>query len=176
MTVMSNEPTTNVRQQAMVSTKNDMPRESREKLVLLINARLADTLDLATQLKQAHWNVKGPSFHGLHELFDQATADVREYVDLIAERGVQLGGVVNGTARDAAAHSELPEYPHDAISGQQHADAASTALAECGKRVRAAIHEAEELGDADTADIFTEVSRGVDKHTWFVEAHTQADD
>lgn len=175
MITMDTKTSTQTGAQAMVSTKNDLARENREKLVELLNARLADTLDLATQLKQAHWNVKGPSFQGLHELFDKATEDVREYVDEIAERAAQLGGIVNGTARDAAHHSTLPEYPHDIISGQQHADAASTALAACGKQVRAAIKQAEELGDEDAADIFTEVSRGIDKYTWFVEAHTQAD-
>lgn len=169
-------PQTETRSRAMVTTKNDMPRENREQLVELINARLADLLDLATQMKQAHWNVKGPSFQGLHELFDQVTHDVRDAVDLVAERGVQLGGIVRGTARDAAQHSRLPEYPHDIVTGQAHADAASTALATAGRLVREAIHQSEDLGDADTADIFTEVSRTLDKHTWFVEAHTQADE
>lgn len=156
-------------------TKIDLPEDKREALVDLLNARLADLVDLGTQAKQAHWNVKGPSFIGLHELFDKITDDVREYSDLVAERAVQLGGLAAGTARDAANNSELPEYPHEITTGRDHVDALSTALAAAGKNVRAAIHKSEDLGDADSADIFTEISRGLDQYLWFVEAHMQED-
>jgi len=157
----------------MYPTKNDLPQAARSKLVELLNNRLADAIDLQTQTKQAHWNVKGPEFIALHKLFDEVNEDAEEYVDLIAERVVQLGGIAQGTARSAAKRSALKEYPLDIASGRQHVDALSSALAAFGKLVRQAINESGELGDADTADIFTEISRGTDKWLWFVEAHLQ---
>src|SRR3954469_10826038 len=94
-------------------TENDLPKPTRIELCQLLNQRLADVLDLQSQMKQAHWNVKGPSFIGLHELFDKIDESVEEYVDLIAERAVQLGGVARGTVRMAAANSRLDEYPDE---------------------------------------------------------------
>ena len=156
------------------TTKNDLPEELRVQMIDILNARLADALDLQTQTKQAHWNVKGPSFIALHELFDQVAGDVTTYVDDIAERVVTLGGTAYGTARVAAAKSTLDEYPLDIYDGSEHVAALSTALATFGKNVREAIDRSAELQDADTADLFTGISRGVDKHLWFVEAHNQA--
>lgn len=156
-------------------TLNDLPKASREQVVDLLNQRLADAIDLQTQVKQAHWNVKGPNFIALHELFDDVYDAVSEYVDLIAERAVQLGGIAQGTARVAAARSRLDQYPLDIADGKAHVVALSRALAEFGHGARMAIDEADGFDDADTADIFTEVSRGTDKWLWFVEAHLQAD-
>ena len=155
-------------------TKNDLSKEARSAVIDLLDARLADAVDLQTQMKQAHWNVKGPTFIALHELFDKVNEDVEEYVDDLAERVVQLGGVAHGTARQAAAGSSLAEYPA-ARDGRQHVEAVSDALAAFGKGVRAAIDRADGLGDKDTADLFTEISRGVDKWLWFVEAHLHAE-
>ena len=159
----------------MFKTKNDLSEATRVKAVELLNARLADCTDLQTQAKQAHWNVKGPQFYALHKLFDEIYDDVGGYVDLIAERVVQLGGVAEGTARAVAKRSSLPEYPAKAVDGRSHVEALSAALAAFGKAARKAIEEADGLGDLDTADIFTEVSRGIDKWLWFVEAHLQAE-
>jgi starvation-inducible DNA-binding protein len=158
----------------MFPTKNDIPAGQREKLIVLLNARLADAIDLQTQMKHAHWNVKGPTFLQLHELFDKITEDVEDYVDDLAERAVQLGGTAQGTARKIAKTSTLPEYP-DVVSGREHVDAVTAALSTFGKSVRAGIDASDQLGDKDTADLFTEISRGVDKWLWFVEAHTHAD-
>ena len=144
-------------------------------MVELLNARLADCIDLQTQTKQAHWNVKGPNFIALHELFDKVNEAVEDYVDDIAERAVQLGGVAEGTARMVAKRSSLAEYPTSAVDGRSHVDALSSALAAFGKAARKAIGEANDLGDLDTADVFTEISRGIDKWLWFVEAHLQAE-
>jgi starvation-inducible DNA-binding protein len=152
------------------STKNDLPESTREAIIGLCNARLADAIDLQTQCKQAHWNVRGATFIALHELFDSINEQVEDFVDLIAERAAQLGGAVEGTARTAARRSTLAEYPQ-VRGGRGHADALSSALAAFGKSVRAAIDESGQIGDATTADIFTEVSRGIDKWLWFVEAH-----
>ncbi len=158
----------------MHPTKIDIPADAREKLVELLNSRLADGIDLLLQGKQAHWNVKGPSFIALHELFDKVVDEVEEAVDLIAERAAQLGGVVEGTIRLAAGRSNLPEYPHSIVDGRDHVEALSVALARFGKLVRAAIDHSDELGDKGTSDLFTEVSRAVDKLLWMVEAHHQA--
>jgi starvation-inducible DNA-binding protein len=157
------------------ATKNDLPEKSRRQLIDLLNKRLADAIDLQTQTKTAHWNVKGENFIALHKLFDEINEGVEEYVDSIAERAVQLGGVAEGTARTVAERSELDEYPLDIASGRQHVEALSSALAAFGERVRVAIGEAEDLDDADTTDLFTEISRGTDKWLWFVEAHLQTD-
>jgi starvation-inducible DNA-binding protein len=159
----------------MYPTKNDLPETSRSKLIELLNARLADAIDLQTQCKQAHWNVKGPNFIALHELFDKVNEDVEEYVDSIAERAVQLGGTAEGTARSVAKRSTLTEYPAKGANGRDHVEALSSALASFGHLARHAIDQSNELKDADTADLFTEISRGVDKWLWFVEAHLQAE-
>lgn len=158
----------------MYETENDIPLKQRVELNALMNQRLADAVDLQSQLKQAHWNVKGPNFIGLHELFDKIAEAVEEYVDLIAERIVQLGGIAEGTARVAAVRSRLQEYPLDVADGAAHVEAVARALSTFGHDARNTINEADDLDDADTADIFTEVSRGIDKWLWMVEAHTQA--
>jgi starvation-inducible DNA-binding protein len=154
----------------MNPTKNDLPEKTRASSIELLSARLADAVDLQSQTKQAHWNVKGPSFIALHELFDKVNEDVETYVDDLAERVVQLGGYADGSVRTASAQSTLAVYPR-LTGGRQNVDALSTALAVFGKHVRAGIDAADTLGDKDTADLFTEISRGVDKWLWFVESH-----
>src|SRR5438552_11928568 len=107
----------------MYPTKNDLPEATRRQMVDLCNARLADAIDLQTQTKQAHWNVKGPHFIALHELFDKVNEDVEDYVDLIAERAVQLGGAVEGTARMIVKRSSLAEYSVSSPSSRDHVQA-----------------------------------------------------
>jgi len=157
------------------STKNDLSADLRGKMIPLLNARLADSIDLQTQCKQAHWNVKGPDFIALHELFDKINEDVEEYVDLLAERAVQLGGIAEGTIQDVIKGTSLKVYGTKGGSGHEHVQALSNALAAYGKIVREAIDSTDKAGDKDTADIFTEISRGTDKWLWFVEAHLQAE-
>jgi starvation-inducible DNA-binding protein len=158
----------------MYETENDISQKRRSELNALMNQRLASAVDLQSQMKQAHWNVKGPSFIGLHELFDRVDEAVESYVDLIAERIVQLGGIAEGTVRVAASRTRLPEYPLAIANGMTHVEAVARALSTFGREARATIDEADALDDADTADLFTEVSRGIDKWLWFVEAHSQA--
>jgi starvation-inducible DNA-binding protein len=158
----------------MFKTRIDLPENNRTKLIELLNARLADAFDLQSQAKQAHWNVKGPSFIALHELFDQVADSVREHVDTIAERVTALGGVARGTARLAAQASGLKEYPLDIAEGLDHVNALAGAMATFGAAARRAIDQSDEFGDKDTADLFTAVSRDIDKLLWFVEAHGQA--
>lgn len=158
----------------MHKTRNDLPDNIRKAAIDLLQVRLADAVDLVTQAKQAHWNVKGPSFASLHDLFEKVAKDGREHADLIAERITALGGVAEGTAAVAAERSTLPRYPLDIADGPAHVEALSTALATFGKAARAAIDGTSEMGDQVTADIFTEVARGTDKDLWLVEVHAQA--
>jgi starvation-inducible DNA-binding protein len=158
----------------MYETKNDISQPRRLELNALMNQRLADAVDLQLQLKQAHWNVKGPSFIALHELFDQVDEAIESYVDMIAERIVQLGGIAEGTVRVAAARSRLEEYPLGIADGLAHVEAVAKALSAFGNETRNTINQADELEDAVTADLFTEITRRVDKWLWFVEAHLQA--
>ena len=158
----------------MYETKNDISLERREELNALMNQRLASAIDLQAQMKQAHWNVKGPGFIGLHELFDKVGEAVESYVDMIAERIVQLGGTAEGTVRVVASRTRLAEYPRQIADGMDHVEAVACALSTFGQEARGTIEEANALDDADTADLFTEVSRGIDKWLWFVEAHSQA--
>jgi starvation-inducible DNA-binding protein len=162
-----------IRTERKFETRIDIAETSREELVRLLNARLADTFDLYSQLKQAHWNVKGSDFIQLHELYDDVAEGVLEYVDMIAERATALGGLALGTARMAAAASTLDEYPVGAVEGLDTVGAIADRLASYGASVRAAIAAAVELDDQSTADLFTGVSRAIDKHLWFVEAHLQ---
>lgn len=159
----------------MYSTRNSFPEKGRIQIIGLLQEHLADATDLMIQAKQAHWNVKGPNFIALHELFDKVSEDVEDYVDMIAERIVQFGGIAEGTVRVAAKRSSLPEYPLTIKDGAEHVRALSHALAFYGERARNAIAQTDELNDKDSADIFTEISRGIDKYLWFVEAHAQAE-
>src|SRR5271163_2962917 len=167
-------PATLVEPPKMYETENDLSRKRRAELNALMNQRLASAVDLQMQMKQAHWNVKGPSFIGLHELFDKVDEAVESYVDKIAERIVQLGGIAEGTVRVAASRTRLAEYPLEIAEGMAHVEAVARALSTFGAEARTTIDEANALDDADTADLFTEISRGIDKWLWFVEAHSQA--
>ena len=157
----------------MHSTKNDLPAKIRSKVVGILGDRLADATDVMLASKQAHWNVKGRTFFQLHELFDKINESAEEWVDLIAERIVQLGGTADGTVQATAKRTSMAPYPLDVTRGEDHVEAMANALASFGKKVRSAIDKTGKAGDADTADIFTEISRDVDKYLWFVEAHNQ---
>jgi starvation-inducible DNA-binding protein len=159
--------------QQLFRTKNDLPAAARREAVDLLNARLADCIDLQTMCKQAHWNVKGPQFIALHKLFDEVNEDVEEYVDLLAERVVQLGGIAEATARVVAQRTTLLDYPLTIATGPEHVAALSDVLAQFGRTARMGIEEMNELEDEVSADILIEVTRGVDKWLWFVEAHAQ---
>jgi starvation-inducible DNA-binding protein len=159
----------------MHPTRNDLPAGTREKVISLLNQNLSDSIDLGLVAKQAHWNVKGPSFIALHELFDKVAEEVEEAIDLIAERITALGGVAEGTVQVVGKRTRLSPYPLDISKGRDHVAKLADAIAAVGKNTRAAIDESSKLGDQDTADLFTGVSRELDKQLWFVEAHIQAD-
>jgi len=152
-------------------TRNDLPESARKQVIPLLNAHLADGIDLALQAKQAHWNVKGPHFLPLHELFDKLYDEASEWNDLVAERGVQLGGAAEGTLQSVAAKTRLNPYNVELTSGRDHLEALTDALATYGRSAREAIETANRAGDADTADLLTEISRASDKMLWFLESH-----
>jgi starvation-inducible DNA-binding protein len=157
----------------MATTRNDLPDNARKSMVALLNARLVDAIDLRLAVKQAHWNVKGPNFIALHELFDEMQARVDKFVDDIAERSVALGGVVAGTSQAVANGAKLPAYPADITGETEHLKALADHVAAFGKLARGAIDAADDAGDKDSADLFTGVSRQMDKDLWFIEAHLQ---
>ena len=158
---------------ASFRTSVSIPENKRQEVIALLNARLADTIDLKTHAKQAHWNVKGKDFFQLHELFDQIAAHLDAQADLIAERATALGGTALGTARIAAANSAIKEYDLEAVEGAEHVRALSERLAKLANAAREAIDRASQLGDQGTADLFTEIVRDADKDLWFLEAHLQ---
>jgi starvation-inducible DNA-binding protein len=163
------------RERTMFATRIDLPTDKRAQLIELLNQQLADTFDLYSQTKQAHWNIKGSEFYQLHELFDDLAEPLLKFADEIAERATTLGGVALGTARMAAANSRLDEYPADAVDGLQHVEALAERYAHYAATTRAAIDTAiEEYDDQATGDMFNDISRKVDKSLWFLEAHLQA--
>jgi starvation-inducible DNA-binding protein len=155
------------------STHIDIPMESREQLIALLNEHLADTFDLMSQTKQAHWNVKGTDFYQFHLLFDEIAGELAEFVDSLAERATSLGGYASGTVRMAAENSSLPEYPAEISEGIEHVKALVERFALYAARIRTAIDAAIDLGDQSTGDLYIEISRAVDKRLWFLEAHIQ---
>lgn len=154
-------------------TRNDLPPEVRETMVTLINQQLADILDLHSQVKQAHWNVKGMQFRELHLFFDELAASLLDYSDLLAERITALGGMALGTARISAARSRLPEFPVEIVTDKQVVEVLAQRYGDFGSSVRTAISTSADDGDQTTSDIFTEISRSIDKQLWMLEAHIQ---
>jgi starvation-inducible DNA-binding protein len=162
-------------EKAMYDTRTDLSISIREKVVPILQARLADCVDLFTQVKQAHWNVKGPHFIALHELFDKIAEIVERQGDMLAERISALGARADGTARIVAMQSTLSEFPLDAKDGLVYVVAVADKLSLFGKALRASIDRVAKFGDAGTADVFTEISRAIDKQLWLMDAHLQAE-
>jgi starvation-inducible DNA-binding protein len=160
-------------QERVFPTSIDLAQNVREQVIALLNSRLAEAIDLKTQTKYAHWNVKGMQFHQLHELFDLIAEHLEEHSDLLAERVTALGGLANGTARQVARESSIPEYELQAISGEEHVRALVRRLAKFGSAVRSDIDTTARLGDPSTSDLLTEISRAADKDLWLLEAHLQ---
>lgn len=155
-------------------TRHALPPEIRERLVGLLNQNLADSFDLYTQTKQAHWNVKGMNFYQLHLLFDELAEIVEKHVDLVAERATALGGFATGTCRMAASASRLPELPPEVYEEWACVEALIERYSLHARHVGQAIQEAEGLHDKGTADMLTDIVRDLDKGLYFLEAHLQA--
>lgn len=154
-------------------TRNDMPSNAKSTAISLLNQNLTTLIDLALITKQAHWNLKGSNFIGVHEMLDGFRDTIDEHVDIIAERVVQLGGTALGTTQTVAESSKLKAYPTDIYKVHDHLLALIERYGDAANDMRKAIDEADEAGDADTADIFTAASRALDKNLWFLEAHIQ---
>lgn len=159
----------------MFATRNDLSTEVREKMIDVLNQQLAGIFDLFSQAKQAHWNVKGAQFFPLHELFEKLAVELAVYADDIAERATALGGLALGTVRMAAANSQLPECELDVTDSLATVEALADRYGALATSMRQAIATAEDHADADTEDLFTEVSRELDKALWLLEAHLQTD-
>jgi starvation-inducible DNA-binding protein len=157
----------------MQKTANTLSKNIRAKSVEVLNRHLAAAIDLHAQVKQAHWNVRGSTFIAVHELFDKVADAVEGYSDTIAERAGALGGAAEGTIQVAIEHSFLERYRLGIADADAHIGAVTAALASFGESVRNAIDETASFGDADTSDVFTEISRGVDQQLWLVESHRQ---
>ena len=142
-----------------------------DTLIALLNQSLANTIDVRLAAKQAHWNVKGEAFIALHELFDTVSTEVDRYADLLAERAVQLGGMAQGTLQEAAERSRLSPYPANIQDSRKHTAALAGMIGALAENLRQAIDTAAGQGDAVTADLLTEITRGLDKMRWFVESH-----
>jgi starvation-inducible DNA-binding protein len=155
------------------STRNDLSKATRDGCCQLLNVTLAATLDLWSQTKQAHWNVKGPNFYQLHLLFDDVAEVVYPFIDIVAERITALASVANGTVRQAASQSILPEYPAMPISEKEHLKALADRLAAYVKHIREGIDKTDELEDQATNDLYVEIARVIDQKLWFIEAHLQ---
>jgi starvation-inducible DNA-binding protein len=166
-------PTPRPKTERTFKTSVDLPAGTRSKVNTLLNQNLADAFDLMSQTKQAHWNVKGNDFWQLHKLFDELAAEVGEWVDMIAERVTALGGDATGTVRMAAAASQLPEFPTTITTGAEYLRALADRLAAYANAAREGIDQTDQMGDANTADMLTEISRCADKYLYFLEAHLQ---
>lgn len=158
----------------IASTRIALSEEKRERIGEILNLSLATAIDLKTQIKHAHWNVTGLEFLQVHELFDTIATDVDAYADLIAERATTLGVTAMGTARIVAERSRLPEFPLHTHGIKAYLEAVAERLGAFANEVRENIKRTAEIGDDTTADLYTEVSRGVEKHLWFVEAHLRS--
>ena len=154
-------------------TLNNLSSNAKMVSIGVLNAQLADAIDLALLTKQAHWNIKGPQFIALHEMIDGFRTEIDTHVDTIAERVVQLGGIALGTSQAVTSASTLAPYPTDIYTSNDHLAALIERYAKVANAVRVAIDETGDAGDADTADLFTAFSRALDKALWFLEAHVQ---
>jgi starvation-inducible DNA-binding protein len=157
----------------MYRTSNTLSENVRSKAAELLNRHLAAAIDLHAQVKQAHWNVRGPAFIAIHELLDKVADVVEGYSDTIAERAAALGSTAEGTIQVAVDRSFLDQYKLGVADQKSHLAAVTAALAAFGDSARKAIDEAAAFGDQDTSDVFTEVSRGIDYQLWLVESHLQ---
>ncbi len=154
-------------------THIDIPAEKRTALIEMLNQSLADTSDLYSQVKQAHWNVKGKDFYQLHILFDEIAEEIEPFQDLLAERLTLMGGYAKGTVRMAAGSSTLPEYPTEITGGMEHVEALVERFGHFVGKIRTNAEDADEIGDPGTADLYTDLVRIADKRLWFLEAHIQ---
>ena len=148
-----------------------LSENARKAAIEILNANAANTIALTLAVKQAHWNLKGPGFIGVHELLDDVADRLREASDLMAERAVVLGGTARGTVESVAKDARIEAYPVEITEIDAHITALQERFMAVGESLRKGIEDAGEAGDEDTADVLTEVSRAVDKDAWFIGAN-----
>ena len=159
--------------QRLHPTRTKLESNARTVAIDVLNKRLADGLDLSLITKQAHWNLKGPQFIGIHLMLDGFRTEQDDLNDKMAERITALGGTAFGTTQTITAGSQLAAYPTDIYKVADHLAALIDRYSVYANAVRENIDETDEAGDPDTADLLTEVSRAIDKQLWFLEAHVQ---
>jgi starvation-inducible DNA-binding protein len=158
----------------MYKSPSNLPEAARREIADHLNARLSDGLDLHSQIKVAHWNIKGPQFPALHPLFETFAVDLATFNDSIAERAVTLGAKAYGTVRHAAKSSQIAEYPQDTTRDLEHVKLLAERFDAYLKGVSSARSAVEKLGDVDTVDILTQVVTTFEKHAWFLRASLDA--
>jgi starvation-inducible DNA-binding protein len=170
----NNSATATKEKMQIIMNKNNLALEVKSQVIEILQKTLSASMDLQSHAKQAHWNVKGSDFYSLHLLFDQVSTEVLPFIDEIAERIVQLGGIAKGTIRFTAENTFLIEYPLEIQAGREHVEALSNSLANFASDLRQGIDKTTEIGDVGTADLLTGISRAIEKLLWFVEAHNQS--
>jgi starvation-inducible DNA-binding protein len=152
-------------------TNVNLPESARKELIITLNGTLATSVDLATQVKQAHWNIKGPWFFARHELFERLASNLRGWSDEMAERASTLGGYARGTVRMVSDNSNLDDYDDKIVEGKQHIRALVERYGVFTQQVRDGIETAQKVEDVVTEDLLTEVARGAELDMWFLESH-----
>jgi starvation-inducible DNA-binding protein len=158
----------------MYKSPSQLPEQARDAVAETLNARLADGLDLQTQIKVAHWNIKGPQFPSLHPLFETFAVSVAEHNDEIAERAVTLGALAYGTARHVAKVSRVPEYPQETTRDLEHVRLLAERFETYLEGLRESRRVADKHGDTDTVDLLTAMITEFEKHAWFLRASLEA--
>lgn len=155
----------------MRKTKISIPEKNRIELVQMLNKTLANISDLYLQIKQMHWNIKGPEFIALHKLLDEVAERVEEHVDIVAERATSLGGIAFGTAEEIVKNSVLRKYPVALYSIEEYLEQLTHNFAIAGELVRNDIKKCEDLADYATGDVFIALTRELDKDLWLLESN-----
>ena len=158
----------------MYKSPSPLSADARHAVCKTLNARLADGLDLHSQIKVAHWNIRGPQFAALHPLFETFAMSLAAHNDTFAERNVTLGGRAYGTARHVASESNLPEYPQETTRDMEHVLLLAERIERYLDGLRASRKVAEENGDTDSVDLCTQVITEFEKHDWFLRASLEA--
>lgn len=158
----------------MYKSPSHLSEEVRVRIADALNARLSDGLDLHSQIKVAHWNIKGPLFAALHPLFETFAVGLAAYNDALAERAVTLGAKAYGTARHVAKTSRLPEYPQEVTRDLEHVKLLAERMEAYLEGARESRKLGDQLGDTDSVDLLTGIITEFEKHAWFLRASLES--
>lgn len=151
-------------------TRHPLDKQSRGKSVDLLNDFLVLAIDLRLQVKQAHWNVRGPYFISLHELFDRLAGELDAITDELAERAIALGGRAFGSANRIAKKTDLDDLPKKTSDGLEFVALLADRYAALSECAGMAIDRTQEIDDEVTTDLFIKTAQGLDQALWFLEA------